>query len=130
MAAIDQVVAHFKDKCELKSFEVPEWGSNGGPLVIYVEPFSLKQQQDVRQTNTKKGEAEGVAYLIGLKALDQSRKRIFWGESMKLLNQADPEVVSRVGLIIWNLARGLEANGKDISSQEEQDEKIETLKKN
>lgn len=130
MAVIDQVVEHFRGKCELKSFEVPEWGVDGVPLTIYVEPFSLKQQQDVRQANTKKGEAEALAFLIGLKALDENRKKIFWGESMKLINQADPEVVATVALKVWNLAKGLPVDTTMEDPDAEEDLKIESLKKN
>ena len=37
--AIDRAVAHFSAQ-EVRTIEVPEWGDEDGPLVIYVEPFT------------------------------------------------------------------------------------------
>lgn len=131
MAAIDQVVAHFKEKCELKSFEVPEWGLDGKPLEIFVEPFTLKQQEQVRKAQATKGEAETLAFIIGHKAMDADRRKMFFGESMKLLNQADPDVVADVALKIWNLARGMPAEAPpEVDGDEFEDMTVDSIKKN
>ena len=41
--AIDRAVAHFSAQ-EVRTIEVPEWGDDDGPLLIYVEPFTLREQ--------------------------------------------------------------------------------------
>ena len=41
MSAIDRAKAHFKS-LQIKAIEVPEWGDENGPLIVYVEPFTLK----------------------------------------------------------------------------------------
>ena len=40
--AIERAVAHFSAQ-EFRAIEVPEWGDDDGPLVIYVEPFTLRE---------------------------------------------------------------------------------------
>ena len=45
MGAIDNVVAHF-DAQEVNSFEVPEWGTDGKPLVIYAKPLTLHESKN------------------------------------------------------------------------------------
>ncbi len=135
MAVIDQVVQHFRDKNVLKSFDVPEWGKDGVPLTIYVEPFTLKQQHDVKRRVIEKRGDDFISYLIQLKALDENRKKIFWGEGMKLLNQADPDVSDLVALKIMNLAKG-DPVDKDVPNAEDSEEdeyeemSVESVKKN
>jgi hypothetical protein len=130
MAAIDNAIKHFKEKYEKKSFEVPEWGDGNKALTIYIEPFTLKQQQEVRKVFNNKGEGEGLAYLISLKSLDAQDNRIFWGEHLKLLNQADPSVIADVAVKIWNLGLGKELDEIAFGEEEEEFRAVEKIKKN
>ena len=130
MAAIDNAIKHFKEKYEKKSLEIPEWGDGNKPLIIYIEPLTLKQQQDIRKVFNNKGEGEGLAYIISLKALDAEDNRIFWGEHLKLLNQADPSVIADVGMKIWNLGLGKDLDDIVLGEEEEECKAVEKLKKN
>lgn len=130
MAAIDNAIKHFKEKYEKKSLEIPEWGDGNKPLIIYIEPLTLKQQQDIRKVFNNKGEGEGLAYIISLKALDAEDNRIFWGEHLKLLNQADPSVIADVGMKIWNLGLGKDLDDIVLGEEEEECKAVEKIKKN
>lgn len=126
MAAIDNAVKHFKDKYELRSFEVPEWGSAGKPLTIYVEPMTLRQQQEMEKAVAKYGKIELLAFIICLKAMDGDRKKIFRGEHVTLVNQADPDVIIDVANKITQLSTGKSIEEEGYDEEFEVDE----LKKN
>jgi|DEB0MinimDraft_12_1074336.scaffolds.fasta_scaffold35147_2 hypothetical protein len=129
MAAIDNVIKHFENTYEKKSFEVPEWGPEGQPLKIFVEPMTLKQQSEILELIQTKGAGAGFVHAICTKALDESGKRIFAGDKLFLTNKADPDLVIEVGQKIWNLAKGKDIDAHLQNLDEECEEIVEELKK-
>ena len=138
MAAIDNAIKHFKSQYERRSFKVPEWGESGKPLEIFVDPLTLKQKQEVEKIMNTKGDGEGLAYIIHLKALDENGKKIFNGEHLRLMNQADPNIVAETAAKIWKLGQGIPVYDDDelkCLSEEEKEalqkaDTLEDIKKN
>lgn len=131
MAAIDNAIKHFKQNYERKSFKVPEWGEPGKPLEIYVDPMTLKQRQEVQKVTNEKGDGAGLAHIIHLKALDSNGKAIFFGEQIRLMNQADPDIVAEVAAKIWKLAQGIEVyDDEELQELADKEHNLENLKKN
>jgi hypothetical protein len=95
MGAIDNVVAHF-DAQEVNSFEVPEWGTEGKPLVIYSKPLTLYESKKLyRMSNDN--DLEVMVYAIITKALDADGEKIFsLADKENLMNRADVTVVANV----------------------------------
>lgn len=95
MGAIDNVVAHF-DAQEVNSFEVPEWGTEGKPLVIFSKPLTLHESKKLyRMSNDN--DLEVMVYAIITKALDADGEKIFsLADKENLMNRADVTVVANV----------------------------------
>ena len=51
-SVIDNVVAHF-DAQEIKTINVPEWGDDEGPLVIYTKPLTLQESKRLYKEGNK-----------------------------------------------------------------------------
>lgn len=114
MSAIDNVIEHFTESYELKSFEAVEWS-----LVIHVEPFTAKQVAQFTKMRDKQGVIEASVWLITEKALDKDKKKLFKPEDrMMMLNKASYPVIEEVGLKILNLAQGKDADGDGVSDEE------------
>jgi hypothetical protein len=91
MKAIERAIEHFKSR-EVKVIEVPEWGD----LLIYVEPMTLKEKQKLLK-NIKQDELGVIVEALVLKAKDAEGNKLFTIEDkLKLLNSADPDVISRI----------------------------------
>lgn len=127
MAAIDNAIRHFQEKQKVSHVDVPEWGDKE-PLRIYVKPITLKQKQEILKLFRNKGEGQALAHLIHLKALDADGNRLFAGEQLTLFTKADPEVVERVAMQIWNLGLGKDPDA-DPEDEDFGDNALEALKK-
>lgn len=97
MNAIERATSHYKAK-KLKQIEVPEWADeNGTPLVIYVEPFTLRDQGRLHQATKNSSESEALAELLVLKAMDANGEKLFTIEDKHALRtQVDANIVARV----------------------------------
>lgn len=114
MSTIDRIKAHFSD-LGTKSIEVPEWGEEGKPLVIYFTPMTIAEQQQVRNAADRDGAVSANVDLLVLKALDAEGKKVFTIEHKLLLRkQADARVVRRIADAIF-FGAGVEEMGKDSS---------------
>ena len=95
MRAIDKARKHFSS-LETRRIEVPEWGDENEPLVIFVNPLTLQETSTLFELS-KKNEIEMLAQAIILKALDEEGKKHFnIGDKMFLMNNCDRDVVVRV----------------------------------
>ena len=95
MRAIDKAKAHF-NSLETKRIEVPEWGDENEPLVIFVKPLTLSETSKLFQLS-KSDEIEMLAQAIILKSLDEDGNKHFnIGDKLFLMNNADRDVVVRV----------------------------------
>jgi hypothetical protein len=94
MKAIDRAVEHFKQK-PVKRIEVPEWGDEQGPLVIFANPITLREQS--RLSKVDGGDAEMLIEVLVMKALDGHGEKLFaLDDKPKLRSSADPLVVAKI----------------------------------
>jgi hypothetical protein len=97
MKAIERATSHYKAK-KLKQIEVPEWADDSEkPLIIYVEPFTLRDQGRLHQATKSASESEALAELLILKAMDANGEKMFTLEDKHALRtQVDANVVARI----------------------------------
>lgn len=102
MKAIDRVTSHFKS-LQVSRIEVPEWGDEGKPFVIFVEPFTLRDQGKLQMATRNSNESEMLAELIVMKALDEKGEPLFTIEDkVTLKTRADANVLARVAAKIMS----------------------------
>jgi len=95
MNVLENMVGHFEDQA-IAEVEVPEWGTEEEPLVIYFKPFTLAEQKRL-YSMAKDDNMEMLAYTLILKALNKEGEKLFgMGDKMTLMNQVDPYVLARV----------------------------------
>lgn len=95
MSVIDRARTHFKDQ-GTRRIEVPEWGDDAGPLIVYADPLTLAERRRLFQKN--KGDEVGLSVdLLIAKACGADGTKLFTLEDKHaLLNSVDPAVVARV----------------------------------
>ena len=94
-SVIDNVVAHF-DAQEIKTLNVPEWGDDEGPLVIYTKPLTLQESKRLYKM-ANNSDLEVMVYAIITKALDKEGNKIFTvADKDALMNKADINVLAEV----------------------------------
>ena len=95
MDVIENAKQHFREK-KTKHIEVPEWGDENGPLIIYAEPLTLNDKSRVYE-KTKDDELLALAYVLIWFARDKDGKNLFTVEHKHaLLNAVDPNVLSGI----------------------------------
>lgn len=99
MSILDNAKQHFSEK-EVKHIEVPEWGDENGPLIIYAEPLTLQDKQKIYK-KAKEGELISLAYVLIWFAKDKDGEKLFTIEDKRtLLNAVDPNVLARAANIV------------------------------
>ena len=99
MDIIENAKQHFQQK-ETKHIEVPEWGDENGPLIIYAEPLTLNDKQRV-YAKAKDGDLIALAFVLIWFAKDKDGEKLFTIEHKHaLLNKVDPNVLARIANII------------------------------
>jgi len=95
MSVIDRVKEHFENQ-GVKKIEVPEWGEEGKPLIIYSKPFTMAEKRNLFK-GARNDDLSVLVDVLHLKALDQDGNKLFKIDDKKvLLNKCDPDVLSRV----------------------------------
>tara|TARA_R110000737_G_scaffold236520_2_gene248932 strand:- start:1694 stop:2053 length:360 start_codon:yes stop_codon:yes gene_type:complete len=93
--AIERAVAHFSAQ-EVRTIEVPEWGDDNGPLLIYVEPFTLREQGRLHKSSSD-GDATVLAEVLIMKCMDAEGNKMFdLGDKRALQTKVDAGVLARV----------------------------------
>jgi len=94
---IDKAKNHFSKEIlgNLKTLEVPEWGDDQGPMVIYYYPkMNFAQQRKIGELLEKGDRAEALCQQLIYRVLSENKKPMFAQGEMKLLmNSVDPDVV-------------------------------------
>lgn len=81
---------------EVRIIEVPEWGTDGEPLRIWVRPATLAVRDKIYQA-IKDGSLQGLATTLVVRARDEDGKPLFSQMDMRdLLNEVDPDVLARI----------------------------------
>ena len=95
MHIIEKAKSHFKEK-SVNVIEVPEWGEEGKPFLIYSTPFTLAEKDKIFKGSQESSLKVLVDCLI-LKAKDQKGDQIFTLEHKRdLLNSVDPDIIVRI----------------------------------
>ena len=93
---IDRAVAHFSAQ-EIRTIEVPEWGDDDGPLVIYVEPFTLREQGRLHKASNGGGDATVLADVLIMKCMDAEGNKLFdLGDKRALQTKVDAGVLAKL----------------------------------
>ncbi len=108
---IGRATDHYKQK-PLKRIEVPEWGDDEGPAVLFAEPFTLRDQAKIATITKNQPEAEILAELLIMKLIDEDGNKVFTVEDKPALRtQVDAQVVARIANQIMGTDEGaLEKN--------------------
>ena len=96
MDLIERIKAHY-DGLGRKRIEVPEWGDEHGPLVIYARPMTLREKNRIFGRAEKGASLEALADLVILKAEDEEGRKLFRPEDrLALITHAEADVIARV----------------------------------
>lgn len=107
-AVISKAKEHFTLQAT-QSVDVPEWGVNGRPLIVYFKPLSIGQRRKIWRNEA--GEpVDGtlaVVRAVMFQALDANGKRLFSDmDEHALTYEVDSEVVSSLGGRILGFVKG------------------------
>lgn len=109
---LDRARLHFRAD-EKRRVEVPEWGAEGAPLVLWHTPVTLADKQRLHNRYKAGGLQEMYAYTLIQKAQREDGSRAFTeADKLDLMNQVDPRVVERIAAQILG-APDLEAVEKN-----------------
>lgn len=103
---IGRATDHYKSK-PLKRIEIPEWGDDEGPLVLYAEPFTLRDQAKISTVTKNQPESEVLAELLIMKLIDEQGNKVFTVEDKTTLRTSvDAQVVARLATEIMGVDEG------------------------
>lgn len=96
MRAIDRAKDHF-NSLHVKRIEVPEWGDDKGPFIVYSKPFTLRDQGKLQVVSKSSNESEMLADLLIMKALDEKGDPLFTIEDkVALRTNVDASILARI----------------------------------
>lgn len=101
MSVIANAKGHFKAKLtdKLESIEVPEWETT----IYYKGSATLKQTEEVVALHRENKMAEALVQTLITRSLTEDGKPMFTvADKFDLMNQVDPEVVTRIATHILN----------------------------
>jgi hypothetical protein len=101
MSAIDRVKNHWSDRIqEIREIEVPEWGDDNGPLVVYVRPTNMAQRSKLFRL-AKEDDLAVAAETVVLRARDKDGLALFKpADAEVLMTSCDPDVLTRLAAAI------------------------------
>jgi len=95
MHIIEKAKSHFKNQ-NVNVIEVPEWGEDGKPFLIYSTPFTLAEKDKIFK-GAQESSLKALVDCLILKAKDEKGDQIFTLEHKRdLLNSVDPNVIVRI----------------------------------
>lgn len=97
MNAIERAKKHWADRLtDVREIQVPEWGDEGEPMVIFVGPSNLAQRSKLFKL-AQANDMEAVAETLILRARDKDGLPLFKPSDREtLMTSCDPEVVGRI----------------------------------
>lgn len=96
---LNAATAHYSTKLNSpkKVVLVPEWGTDGQPLKIYVKPSTLHIRDKIYKAVTKDGGLEALVDIIILRSLDSLDIPMFnQKDKATFMDSIDPDVIVRV----------------------------------
>lgn len=83
----------------LRKIEVPEWGDESGPAVIYAKPLNMAQKSEIFALSNADKLGESLFLKIYHMARNEDGSRIFKRtDSSTFLIDIDPDIVSNVAI--------------------------------
>lgn len=77
--------------------EVPEWGTEGNPLKIFVKPATLYVRDKIYKAVTNDGGLESLVDIILVRSLDSLGQPMFdKNDKVDFMNKVDPDIIVRV----------------------------------
>ena len=97
LSVIQRAKNHYQNQ-PVKEIVVPEWADDdGNPFVFYARPFTLQDQGKLQFAIKNSSEADALAEILVLKAMDEEGNKLFnVGDKQKLRTQVDAQVLARV----------------------------------
>jgi len=93
---IGRATEHYNQK-PVRRIEIPEWGDDEGPLVVFSEPFTLRDQGKISTITKNQPESEVLAELLVMKLIDDQGNKVFTVEDKQALRTSvDAQVVACV----------------------------------
>ena len=111
-SAIDRAKNHFNNQ-PIREISVHEWADeDGNPFVFFCKPFTLQDQGKLQFAIKNQSEADALAEVLVLKALDEEGNKLFAiGDKIDLRNNVDAGVLAKVAnKIMGNNIEELEKN--------------------
>lgn len=98
MKAIDRAKEHYSRLAgQPTRIEVPEWGDDDSPLVIFATPLTLYERMRLQRSNKSGSDIEAAVELLILKAQDAQGNAVFSREDKnELLRGVDSKVIGRI----------------------------------
>lgn len=112
MSVIQRAKNHYQNQ-PIKEIIVPEWGDDdGNPFVFYARPFTLQDQGKLQFAVKNQSEADALAEVLVLKAMDAEGNKIFQISDKKdLRTNVDAAVLARIANeIMGSVVEELEKN--------------------
>ena len=101
-AALERALAHHNE-LPVRSVEIPEWGRDGEPFVVYWRPWTAYEKRRIYGAVGMRDEYDIACRVIEQKALDAEGKRLFQeGEGKDLVRGAHDKVVAFLAQVIVN----------------------------
>jgi len=95
MSVLDRAKAHFAEQ-KVRQILVPEWGEPGQPLVVHVQPMTMRERARIYKP-AQAGDLMASVEAVILCARDATGARIFTDADKHALSvQVDPRVVTRL----------------------------------
>lgn len=101
MSVIAKAKGHFKTKLtdKLEWVEVPEWETK----IYFKASATLKQTEEVVALHRENKVAEALATVLISRALNEDGSKMFTvADKFDIMNQVDPDVVTRIATHILN----------------------------
>jgi hypothetical protein len=114
MSITDKISKHYQTAIggELKKFKVDEWDTE----IYYRTTYPLKDEARIISLQTENKTIEALVESIIVKARDENGKRLFHdADRIKLMNEADPEVVIKVATVLNNAK--IQGSQSDIAKE-------------
>ena len=114
MSVLERAKKSWSEKLtEINEIEVPEWGDEAGPLIIYVRPSNLAERDKLFKS-AKEETLESLVQVLIIRAREKDGTMMFRpADKSHLMTAVDPDVISEVARKINSDLISLEAELED-----------------
>ncbi len=98
MNIINNATAHYRTRLEnMPRIEVPEWGDETGPAIIYAKPLTPATNARILRINREEGLDYATAEALIVRVVDEHGEPLFNSKNRtELVEMVDSDVVDRV----------------------------------